>query len=77
MTGDVAAPVALITGLSTFCGYDLTSFNLFETLSREPRHVDLVIREVGLPPGRVSAILTRLQLKGLARESAGKMFYRN
>jgi len=41
------------------------------------KHIDEVAIICGLPLGKVSAILLSLEIKGLARQSAGKMFMRS
>ena len=47
---------------------------LLELLSAEPRHVDDIRREAGLPVQQVSSALAMLELKGMAR-SVGGMKY--
>ena len=47
---------------------------LLEQLSQEPRHIDELIKECSLPPGKVGEILMKLQIKGLIRELPGKTF---
>ena len=49
---------------------------LMAALSREPRHVDEVVRESGLAAGEVSATLALLELKGLVRDLGGMQFVR-
>jgi DNA processing protein len=44
-------------------------------LSREPRHIDAISRESGLPVHRILDILLSLELKGVIRQSDGKRFY--
>lgn len=39
-------------------------------LSQEPRHVDDLTRDLALPPGEVSSLLTIMELKGLVRQVA-------
>lgn len=48
--------------------------NVYELLSDEPRHIDSLIQESGLPASKVSAILMMLQIKKLIKELPGKMF---
>lgn len=40
----------------------------------EPYHIDAIIERSNLPVGMVSAILSKLELKGLIRQLSGKMF---
>lgn len=47
---------------------------LFALLGHEPRHVDELIRESGLPAMTVSSTLTMMELKGLIRQAAGMQF---
>jgi DNA processing protein len=47
---------------------------VFGALSSEPKHIDLVLREYGGPPGKLSGILTALELKGIIRQLPGKFF---
>lgn len=44
-------------------------------LTREPRHIDLLLREVRLPVHKILDILLSLELKGVVRQSDGKRFY--
>jgi DNA processing protein len=46
-------------------------------LTAEPRHLDMVAADAGLPTHMVSAILLTLELKGLARQLPGKLFVRS
>jgi DNA processing protein len=45
-----------------------------QALDGEPRHVDDLARALGMGPGTISATLTMLELKGLARQ-VGSMLY--
>lgn len=47
---------------------------VFQQLSADPIHVDLIVRQTQLPTATVTSTLTLLELKGLA-ESAGPMQY--
>lgn len=47
---------------------------IFEQLSADPIHVDIIVRQTKLPTATVTSTLTMLELKGLA-ESAGPMQY--
>ena len=49
---------------------------LMAALSREPRHVDEVVRNSGLAAATVSATLALLELKGLVREVSGMQYVR-
>lgn len=44
-------------------------------LAREPKHVDLLSRESGLPVHLILNLLLSLELKGVVRQSNGKRFY--
>lgn len=48
--------------------------SLLTVLSHEPLHVDEICRQTGLPVERVSAALTMMELKGLARQVGGMNF---
>jgi DNA processing protein len=48
---------------------------LCSCLTREPRHIDALSRESGLPVQRILDILLSLELKGVIRQSDGKRFY--
>jgi DNA processing protein len=47
---------------------------VIEVLTREPRHVDEVVRGSGLPAATVSATLAMIELKGLARDVGGMQY---
>jgi len=47
---------------------------LYGLLSETPLHIDVIIRESRLEPGRVSSILLDLELKGLISQWPGKCF---
>ncbi len=47
---------------------------VYQQLSADPVHVDLIVRQTNLPTATVTSTLTMLELKGLA-ESAGPMQY--
>jgi DNA processing protein len=49
---------------------------LFSLLGSGPRHIDSLIRESGLDPGKVSSLLLALELKGLVAQWPGKGFSR-
>jgi DNA processing protein len=47
---------------------------LYELLGETPLHIDVMIRESRLDPGKVSSILLNLELKGLVSQWPGKCF---
>jgi len=47
---------------------------LYELLGETPLHIDVMIRESRLEPGKVSSILLNLELKGLVSQWPGKCF---
>lgn len=49
---------------------------LMSVLSREPQHVDVVVRRSSLAPAAVSGTLALLELKGLVRDVGGMQFVR-
>ncbi len=49
---------------------------LMTALSREPKHVDEIVRESGLAAATVSATLALLELKGLVRNMGGMQYVR-
>jgi len=49
---------------------------VYELLSFEPIHIDLISKQSGLPISRVSPVLMNLEMKGIIRQVAGKMFLR-
>lgn len=49
--------------------------DLCNLLSGEPRHVDVISRESGLPASKVLGILLGLELKGAIKQTTGKRFY--
>lgn len=53
---------------------DPTEAKLLSTLSQEPIHVDEVSRQVGMPIGEVSAMLTMLELKGMVSQVGGMKY---
>jgi len=52
-----------------------TEQELCHLLSSEPKQVDIISRESGLPTSRVLGILLGLELKGTVRQITGKRFY--
>lgn len=49
---------------------------LYELLEETPLHIDTIIRESKLDPGKVSSLLLDLELKGLIHQWPGKCFSR-
>ncbi len=47
---------------------------VFETLSFEPKHIDVLIQESQKPASLISGALLTLELKGLARQMAGQYY---
>jgi len=47
---------------------------VFEFLDFEPRHIEAIIHDLGIPVQRVVTALTGLEIKELARQLQGKMF---
>ncbi len=47
---------------------------LYERLGETPLHIDVLIRESSLEPGKVSSLLLNLELKGLISQWPGKCF---
>lgn len=50
---------------------------LFDLLSEEESHIDLLIENSRLSPAEVSSTLIQMELKGLIRQKNGKMFIAN
>jgi len=48
----------------------------YTTLSTEPAHIDRIIAQTDLAPGRINASLISLRLKGLIKQLPGNMFLR-
>ncbi len=47
---------------------------VYQLLSESPLHIDVIIRESRLDPGKVSSLLLDLELKGLITQWPGKCF---
>ncbi len=47
---------------------------VFETLSFEPKHIDVLIQESKKPGSSIPGVLLTLELKGLARQMAGQYY---
>ncbi|RME56031.1 MAG: DNA-protecting protein DprA [Caldilineae bacterium] len=50
---------------------------LLEHLTREPRHVDEIVRDASMPPAQVNSLLAMMELKGLVRQVGGMRYVRN
>ncbi len=50
--------------------------SVIDVLTREPRHIDELVRESGLAAATVSGTLAMLELKGLARDVGGMQYVR-
>lgn len=50
---------------------------IFEHLSSEPKHIDLLTRETNMQAGQALSILLNLELKGVVRQTQGKHFCLN
>lgn len=49
---------------------------IYKQMGENPLHIDTIIRESGLDPGKVSSLLLNLELKGLIVQWPGKCFSR-
>ena len=47
---------------------------VYEALGPYPIHIDDLARKISVGPGRLSSILLKLELSGLAQQSPGKFF---
>jgi DNA processing protein len=45
-------------------------------ITNEPRHIDVIMNESRMAPGRLSGVLITLELKGLAKQLPGKYYVR-
>jgi DNA processing protein len=50
---------------------------IYDSLSKEPLHVDQIIAETNLAPGSINAGLISLRLKGLIKQLPGNLFLKN
>lgn len=50
---------------------------VFEILDSQPRHVETITRELGMPISKAIATLMGLEMKGLIKQLRGKMFIKN
>ncbi|GAB4424003.1 MAG: DNA-processing protein DprA [Thermodesulfovibrionales bacterium] len=48
---------------------------LCDILSGEPKHIDIISRELSMPPSKSLTLLLNLELKGVVRQTEGKRFY--
>lgn len=51
-----------------------TEERLLAALSAEPQHIDLLVRQSGLPVSEVSGALAMMELKGMARQVGGMQY---
>jgi DNA processing protein len=49
---------------------------VFETVTDEPKHIDVLLAESCSAPGKLSGVLITLELKGLVKQLPGKYFVR-
>jgi len=49
--------------------------NLCNFLSGEPKHIDIISRESGMPTSKVLELLLGLELKGVIRQTSGNRFH--
>lgn len=47
---------------------------VFKSLGLYPVHIDELVRKLSIQPGKLSSILLQLELKGIVRQSPGKLF---
>jgi DNA processing protein len=69
-TEKVEAP-RLDTARLSLKGHEKT---IYDTLGKEPVHIDDIIGDVDLPPGAVNAAVMSLRLKGLIKQLPGNLF---
>ena len=50
---------------------------IFESLSKEPLHIEQIIAGTNLAAGSVNAALVSLRVKGLIKQLPGSMFVKN
>ncbi|MBI5728663.1 MAG: DNA-protecting protein DprA [Candidatus Magasanikbacteria bacterium] len=53
-----------------------TEARLLSLMTREPRHIDLIIKESGLASAAVSSSLTLLEMKGRVKNTGGMLYVR-
>lgn len=44
-------------------------------LGSEPKHIDLIAREINIQPARLLGLLLSLEIKGIVKQAEGKRFY--
>jgi DNA processing protein len=49
---------------------------IMATMSREPLHIDQILRRAGLAPAELNAVLIQLELKGLVKRFPGQLYLR-
>jgi len=47
---------------------------VYEAIGPYPKHIDELVREISMEPGRLSSILLKLELEGLVQQLPGKFF---
>lgn len=50
--------------------------NVYQCMTSEPKHVDAIMNECRTTAGKLSGVLTTLELKGLAKQLPGKYYVR-
>jgi DNA processing protein len=65
--GDAPAPAADLDGPEK---------KLYDALDTDPTHIDVLCEQAGLDASNALVHLLALEFKGLARQMAGKQFYR-
>ncbi len=50
---------------------------ILNTMSTEPKNIDFIIRESGLPSPQVSTIMVLLEMRGLIKNAGNMNFYKN
>ena len=63
------------TRLQPACNADKYQRAVVDILEPYPQHIDIIIEKSGVDAGRVSAALLDLELKGIIKQSPGKLFY--
>ncbi len=56
---------------------DPDELTVYEALEPYPVHIDAIVHETGVDPGKLAGILLQLELKGLIYQSPGKRFATN
>jgi DNA processing protein len=49
---------------------------VFQCITKEPKHIDIIMKECRSTAGKLSGVLINLELKGLAKQLSGKYFVR-